>query len=64
MSNMKLVGVAKEVADNYREILATLTFQQQNRNQKNCQGEHEICQCGGWCYIREAQKGNIHALVI
>jgi len=26
MSNMKLVGVAKEVADNYRETLATLTF--------------------------------------
>eukprot|EP00092_Neocalanus_flemingeri_P047972 GFUD01054570.1.p1 GENE.GFUD01054570.1~~GFUD01054570.1.p1 ORF type:complete len:262 (-),score=84.30 GFUD01054570.1:79-864(-) len=26
MSNMKLVGVAKEVAENYRETLATLTF--------------------------------------
>ena len=26
MSNMKLVGVAAEVDDNYRETLATLTF--------------------------------------
>jgi len=26
MSNMKLVGVSKEVADNYRETLCTLTF--------------------------------------
>ena len=26
MSNMKLVGVAAEVAENYRETLATLTF--------------------------------------
>ena len=26
MCNMKLVGVAKKVADNYRKTLATLTF--------------------------------------